>query len=303
MLHEKRIIDGIEFEHPIMNASGCLSITKGNLLSVLDSKSSAVVSKSCTYTYNYGNSKPRYYQTDNMSIHLNGMSNHGYDYYNEIGKDIMKTKPFFLSVGGIERGENLQIMGKLIEGKPWKSKCNATFIELNLCTPKKNGKSQIGYDVDEISRTLRYVFEYNNSEEKIGVKLPPYIDHEQMEHVADVLREFPISFITCVNSLYNGYMMHDNYESVLLPKSGYGNLGGELLKPIGLANVKKFHELLPSIPIIGCGGIKTGRDVCEYLYCGATLVQVGTQLMREGPTMFDRLVKEYEIEKKNFYFK
>ena len=143
MIDEKIMIDGIEFEHPIMNASGCLSTTKSDLLSILESESSAVVSKSCTYTYKYGNSKPRYYETENMSIHLNGMSNHGYDYYNEIGKDIMKTKPFFLSVGGIERGENLQIMGKLTGGKPWKSKCNATFIELNLCTPKKNGKSQV----------------------------------------------------------------------------------------------------------------------------------------------------------------
>ena len=256
MLSNKIIIKDVSFEHPIMNASGCLSTTKSDLLDVLDSKSSAVVSKSCTYAYHYGNVKPRYYQTENMSLHSNGMSNQGYDYYNEIGEHIMKTKPYFLSVGGIERGENLQIMGKLTEGRPWKSKCNATFIELNLCTPKKNGKSQIGYDVDEISRTLRYVFEYNTSEERIGVKLPPYIDHEQMEHVADIISEFPISFITCVNNLSNGYIMHDNYESVILPNSGYGNIGGELLKPIGLANVKKFHELLPSMPIIGCGGIK-----------------------------------------------
>ena len=46
------------------------------------------------------------------------------------------------------------------------------------------------------------------------------------------------------------------------------------------------------ISVIGCGGVKSGQDVFEHILCGATAVQVGTQLMREGMDCFERLEQE-----------
>mgnify|MGYP001321170490 CR=1 FL=1 len=42
-------------------------------------------------------------------------------------------------------------------------------------------------------------------------------------------------------------------------------IGGALVKPFGLANVRALHRELPSLPLIGCGGVCTAQDVKEYL--------------------------------------
>ncbi|MCJ7968443.1 MAG: dihydroorotate oxidase, partial [Lactococcus lactis] len=50
------------------------------------------------------------------------------------------------------------------------------------------------------------------------------------------------------------------------------------------------------------GGIETGQDAFEHLLCGATMLQIGTALHKEGPTIFDRIIKELEeiMDKKGY---
>ena len=55
-----------------------------------------------------------------------------------------------------------------------------------------------------------------------------------------------------------------------------------------------FHKLLPNIDIVGCGGIENGRDVYEHILCGASAVQVGSQLKMEGLYCFNRLTVELQ---------
>ena len=62
---------------------------------------------------------------------------------------------------------------------------------------------------------------------------------------------------------------------------GIGGIAGASIKPFGLANVYALHRELPSLPIFGCGGVSTARDVEEYLSVGASMVQVGTALLHE----------------------
>ena len=283
-------IKNVKFLHPIMNAAGCHCTTKNELSELSESFSSAVVSKSSTIEHREGNIHPRYYENNVLSINSTGLANNGYKFYNNIGKTIKKSKPYFLSVAGIEKGDNLKIIHSL-QGSQ-----NFDFIELNLSCPNVIGKPQIGYDSEVTYETLRTVFEINSTNLNIGLKLPPYFDMMQFHIMADIFKEFPISFLTCINSLGNGFVFDENYEPSILPKNGYGGIGGLVIKPFGLSNVRKFHEILSNIPIIGCGGITKGRDIYEYLLSGATLVQVGTQLVKEGPSVFRRLLSELIIE-------
>jgi dihydroorotate dehydrogenase (fumarate) len=52
------------------------------------------------------------------------------------------------------------------------------------------------------------------------------------------------------------------------------------------------QHLLPTIDVIGAGGIESGTDVFLFLLCGATAVQVGTCHWKEGPKCFDRICDE-----------
>ena len=130
---------------------------------------------------------------------------------------------------------------------------------------------------------------------KIGLKLPPYFDKSHISQVSEIILKYPIKFITCINSFGCGLILGDDMMPVIAPNDGLGGIGGYYCKPIGLSNVYQFHKKLGTkVAIIGCGGIKTGRDVAEYLKCGATVVQVGTQLVKESVKCFDRLNDELQ---------
>ena len=281
-------IGSIKFNSPVMNAAGCFCTTEAELVNLAHSESAAVVSKSSTLSSRLGNVHPRYYDNDNLSINSTGLANKGFEFYNDIGEIIKQYKPYFLSVAGIEKGDNLSIIDNLQDST------NFDFIELNLSCPNIIGKAQIGYDPYDTNELLRRVFEINSTNHRIGLKLPPYFDMEHFNTMADIFKDYPISFLTCINSLGNGFVFNEEFQPSIIPKGGYGGIGGSVIKPFGLSNVRKFHQLLPNMPIIGCGGITTGRDIKEYLLCGASLVQIGTQLVKEGPIVFSRLNKEFK---------
>jgi dihydroorotate dehydrogenase (NAD+) catalytic subunit len=72
-----------------------------------------------------------------------------------------------------------------------------------------------------------------------------------------------------------------------------GGLSGPAIKPIALRMVWEVHRALPGVPLVGIGGIETGRDVAEYLLAGASAVQVGTAIFRD-PAAPLRILAELE---------
>ncbi len=74
---------------------------------------------------------------------------------------------------------------------------------------------------------------------------------------------------------------------------GCGGLSGPAIKPIALRMVWEVHRALPSTPLVGIGGIETGRDVAEFLLVGASAVQVGTAVFRD-PAAPIRILGELE---------
>ena len=279
-------IKDVTFHNRIMNASGCNCTTSKDLLELASSSSGGIISKSCTYEYRVGNEMPRYYDNDVLSINSTGLANNGYEFYAKYGETIksITDKPYIISVAGIKYRENIKIIDKLQQYE------NHDLIELNLSCPNIIGKSQIGYDFEASDELLRCLYEKVDNH-NIGLKLPPYFDMIHFGNMADIIKKYPICYLTCINSLGNGFVFNDSMEPSIVPKNGFGGIGGSVIKPFGLANVRKFHELLPNIPIIGCGGITNKQDAYEYIKCGASLVQIGTQLIKTGPELFDILLK------------
>jgi dihydroorotate dehydrogenase (NAD+) catalytic subunit len=62
---------------------------------------------------------------------------------------------------------------------------------------------------------------------------------------------------------------------------GFGGLSGPAIKPIALRMVHEVHRSLPEVPLVGIGGVMTGRDVVEFLLVGASAVEVGTAVFRK----------------------
>lgn len=284
-------IGGIALETCLYNASGAQCTYIEELDRLAQSMAGAILSKSCTPAYREGNPTPRYYETDLGSINSMGLPNEGYAYYQAYSEArSYRHKPYFVSVSGLSLADNVLMLEQL--GKT----AGIDAIELNLSCPNVPGKPQTGYDMNHTNYTLNTVTPLC-SNKVWGVKLPPYFDIVHFQEVADILNKYPIQFVTCINSIGNGLVIDMATEQVVIkPKNGFGGIGGDYIKPTALANVRQFYSLLrPDIAIIGCGGIKNGRDAFEHILCGATAVQIGTQLMREGSNCFKRINDELEI--------
>ncbi|MFA9290176.1 MAG: dihydroorotate oxidase [Solirubrobacteraceae bacterium] len=285
-----------KLENCLMNASGAKCMTGSELSDLINSPAGAVVSKSSTINFREGNPLPRYIDLDLGSINSMGLPNLGIDFYLDFAQKNIATKPIFISVAGLTLEENLALIDKI-------NKTDANFaIELNLSCPNIPGKPQTAYDFIRTQEVLTQVFKINKK--SLGVKLPPYFDMVHFEEVAKILNQFPLAFVTCINSVGNGLFIDAEKEEVVIkPKDGFGGLGGDYIKPTALANVRMFYNLLrKDIAVIGCGGIKSGIDIFEHILCGATAVQIGTQFMKEDCSIFNRLQDELKniMQKKGY---
>jgi dihydroorotate dehydrogenase (fumarate) len=119
-----------------------------------------------------------------------------------------------------------------------------------------------------------------------------------------VISRCGVDFLNLINSVGNGLVVDPEHEVVVIkPKGGFGGLGGMIIKPVALANVRAFWKIFEGrMPIIGTGGVVSGVDAFEHLLCGATAVQIGTALVEEGVNVFGRLETELagQLSKKGY---
>lgn len=279
------------FANPLMNASGVHCMTTQELDELAHSEAGAFITKSCTINERKGNPEPRYFDVPLGSINSMGLPNLGFSYYLEYALAYEKVQenqnqPLFFSIAGMSVQENLEMLEKIE-----KSGFNG-ITELNLSCPNVPGKPQLAYDFEATYETLKEVFSIFSK--PLGIKLPPYFDFAHFDQMADILNQFPLTYVNAINSVGNGLYIDTEQEVVVIkPKEGFGGIGGEYIKPTALANVRAFYtRLKPEIQIIGTGGIRTGQDAFEHLLCGASMLQIGTELHKEGPEIFSRIIKE-----------
>ena len=287
MLSTQTQIAGFSFDNCLMNAAGVACMTIEELEEVKNSAAGTFVTKTATLQARAGNPEPRYQDVPLGSINSMGLPNHGLDYYLEYLLDLQKAesnRTFFLSLVGLSLEETHTLLKK-VQDSNFKG-----LTELNLSCPNVPGKPQIAYDFEATEKILSEVFDYFTK--PLGIKLPPYFDMAHFDQAAAIFNKFPLSFVNCVNSIGNGIYIDDE-TVVIRPKNGFGGIGGEYIKPTALANVHAFYQRLnPTIQIIGTGGVLTGRDAFEHILCGASMVQVGTTLHKEGVGVFERITEE-----------
>ncbi len=279
-------IAGVAFPSCFMNASGALCVTRDELLALGRSHAGAIVTKSMTVEPRQGNPSPRYYGFSGGSINSMGLPNLGYRAYAELIPELKRFgKPVIASVAGLVE-DDFPIIAEAINA------AGPDLIEVNLSCPNIPGKPQIGYDAEASERLMKRVRKIITV--PMGVKLPPYFDPAHHTLMGNVIGRCGVDFLNLINSVGNGLIVDPKTEAaVIKPKGGFGGLGGAIIKPVALANVRAFWKHFDGrMPIIGTGGVVNGGDAFEHVLCGASAVQVGTVLVEEGIDVFARLEKE-----------
>lgn len=292
------MLGNIKLTSFIYNASGAQCTTKNHLDELSRSPYvGAVLTKSCTIEPREGNEHPRYSDDGFGSINSNGLCNEGYKFYGSWRPPVDGVrKPYIISVAGPTQSDTITIL----TSDELRS-CDA--VELNTSCPniESNDGGHLAYNSNDFYEYLRIIMEATGRTiVPYGLKLPPFWFPEQFDNTIDnVLNEFNPSFITCCNSLPNGLFFDSALgQPDIKPKNGFGGVGGRYLKPISLANVAQFKRRNVRCSIVGCGGVSTGRDVREYEQVGASAVQIGTELMRNGVDVFEAIYNEYRYGKK-----
>lgn len=297
----KTTIGNIELETPFMNASGCWCYSHKELEEMNASDSGAYITKTMTMAPRKGNPEPRYYHNTQLSVNSMGLPNLGFSSYMDYGLtyNYTRKKPLIFSISSMSYPDTKNMISQIPISIP---ELNIKGVEFNISCPNIVGKGQMGYDIKQLGDFLDMIStsslnDVSRNDLAIGLKMSPYFDKHQFGIVADLIKQYPrLDFLTCINGIGNGLVIDTyNEQSVIKPNSGCGGLGGSIVKPIGLSNVKTFKSMLgDKVDIIGCGGVTNGLDAFEYFLAGASAVAVGTQLVKESPSIFTRLNTELQ---------
>lgn len=279
----KTEVCGVRFERCIINAAGSRDHSIENLHEIGASQSGAIVIKSVTREPREGNPEPRVYWFENGGINAMGIPSLGYDIcVAEMPRLLTYQKPVIVSLSAMKPSD----LPQMIRGF---SEAGASMLEIEVSCPNVEGKGVIAYEPEMLREVLTICRDASSI--PIGPKLPPYLHKARIEQVAQVVKEVGMDFVTTSNTLGQGLII-DQYtqRKVVVANDGLGGLSGPTIKPFALANVYTMHKILgETIPIIGVGGVHTGRDVFEHLLAGASVVGVATTFIKEGPQVFERL--------------
>jgi len=277
-----------------MNSSGPLCTTLEELRNIANSAAGAIVTKTCTKEPREGNPEPRVYEFEWGTINSVGWANLGYKKHGELIKKLKNyKKPVIASVGGFSVEEYITVSKYL-------ARCGADILEVNLSCPNLPNFRPPAYVPEFAENILNGI--RKSVEIPISVKLPPYLDENLQIEMARVIKRSKADCLTCLNSAGNALLLDANKEKMCI-KPKWGGLTGSYIKPLALGNIKRYYNFFNGkLPIIGVGGVWSGKDIFEHLLAGASAVQVGSAYLREGTAVFQRLKEELiEIMKSKGY--
>jgi dihydroorotate dehydrogenase (NAD+) catalytic subunit len=265
---------GIELEHPIVNGSGTFDAlaalrTFGDEL-LERFPFAAFVSKTVTLEARAGNPPPRLWEVPAGLINSIGLPNKGLAGYleHDLPGLARLPVPLIVNVMGFTRDEVATLVSAFAE------RDEVAALELNVSCPNVESGLVMGADPAETAALLLRVRPL--TAKPLIVKLTP--NASDPGAVAAAAAEAGADAVSLINTL-KGMALHPRTGEPWLG-GGTGGVSGPAVRSIALAQVADVAARL-EIPVIGMGGVQSGRDADALLRAGASLVAVGTESFRD----------------------
>ena len=260
----------------LLNASGCLDALKApEVARSLD----AFVTKTVTPEPREGNPAVRIAETDFGMLNSIGLANPGRDRFLAETLPLLRSLgiPLWVSVGGFAAAQYAETCAALAD----------LTIELNLSCPNVDEAPESAAEIVAACRASTSLPLY--------AKLSPATpDIAELARAAEAAGADGLSLVNTIR----GLALDDRLRPRLARATG--GYSGPALKPIALAAVYACRRAT-ELPIVGMGGVRTGRDALELLACGATHVALGTVLFGD-PDAPVRVRNELSLECSNAGF-
>ena len=236
-----------------------------------------------------GNPKPRIFRLENDQALINRLG------FNNDGIDAIKAR--------IKSDKKKGILGVNIgPNKETKDQKNdfslglrnfhdiADYITVNISSPNTEGLRDF-HDQEKLKDllfTLNKIKKEKDTNIPLLLKISPDINNNHIPEIADVAIKNNISAVILTNTTNSN---RDNLKSEF--KQEEGGLSGDPLHQISTNMIKKFYKQLDNkIPIIGVGGVNSGKSAYEKIIAGASLLQLYTGFVYRGPSTAKDIKKE-----------
>ena len=257
------------FNTPIFTASGCASSGK-ELAQFFDLRDiGAVVTKSVMNKPRYGRPTPRMAETPSGMLNSIGLQGPGIDAF--LAKDvpwlIEQKSRVIVSIAG-ETVEEYATLARKV-----RSVAGISALEVNISCPNVENRGLVfACDPEASRRVIDGVRRTIGGEIPIIAKLSP--DVTNLPDIARGVVDAGADALALINTVLGMVINLDSMRPHLGGKTG--GLSGPAIRPVAVRAIYQVHAALPMVPILGMGGVSSGRDALELILAGASGVSVGT---------------------------
>ncbi len=280
MANLKVNICGVEFKNPVIAASGTYGFGR-EFDEVYDiSVIGGVSTKGTTLEARLGNPVPRIAEGHSVILNAVGLQNPGVEHFIKYDLPFLREKGVVIiaNVAGSTL-EDYKLICRRLNGL-------VDMIELNISCPNVHaGGMALGIKPQNIKEVTQ-ITKAELTKTPLIVKLSPNV--ESIPVNARAAEEGGADCISLVNTFTGMVIDLERRRPVIANNTG--GVSGAGIKPIALRMVYEAAHAV-KIPVIGMGGIATGRDALEFMCAGARAVQVGTANFTEATAM-PRIISE-----------
>jgi len=255
--------------NPILTASGTAGSGKELSQFFPLSDIGAVVTKSIMLKPRSGRATPRMAETPSGMLNSIGLQGPGIDIFleNDIPWLVSQGARIIVSIAG-ETVEDYAVLARKLRSVP-----GITALEVNISCPNVENRGQVFACNPTTAREAISAVRRNiGGELPIFAKLSP--DVTDIVSIATEVVDAGADGLALINTILGMVIDTNTMFPRLSQKTG--GLSGPAIRPVAVRAIYQVHAALPNVPIIGMGGVASGRDAFELVLAGASAISVGT---------------------------
>ena len=278
----------LSLKNPLVLASGVMGTSPGLLHRMALSGAAAVTAKSCGPQPRVGHPNPVMVAWEHGLLNAIGLTNPGVDDEVKLLIDAKQRLNALdvLLIASIFAGtpDEFGEVASIVAG------AEPDLIEVNISCPNVHDDFGLPFAADPKSAAaVTQAVKKKVVDIPIAVKLAPNVP--DIGRIAKSVVDAGADVITAINTMPGMVIDVDAALPVLHNRSG--GLSGPALKPIAIRCVAEIAQCV-DVPIIGTGGVLSGRDAAEMMMAGATAVGVGSAFWYRGPDAFKLINDELQ---------
>jgi dihydroorotate dehydrogenase (NAD+) catalytic subunit len=278
---------GVPLPNPLILASGILGTGAELLARVARAGAGAVTAKSCSLEPRSGHHNPTVLAWEHGLINAVGLANPGVEAEVE---ELRRARAMLQPLGaGLVASVFADTVDNFARAADCLVEAEPDLIEVNISCPNVHDEFGTPFAADpaaaaEVTAAVRTVVA---GRAPVLVKLSPNV--ADVAAIARAVAAAGADGISAINTLTG--MIIDVHARRPILANRTGGLSGPAIRPVAVRCVYEIYRAV-DLPIIGMGGVSSGRDAVEMIMAGATAVGIGSAVYVEGPAAFGHIRDE-----------